>query len=71
MTDLLVLHFAPQVSKSYQLFSGTSKNCVTFTRLPEKLRKIGNFDGILNRRKRRTGTCQNPEGYGDLRNIHR
>jgi hypothetical protein len=47
-TDLLVLHFAAQVSKSYQFFSGTSKNCVTFTGLPEKLRKIENFEGPLN-----------------------
>lgn len=48
MADLLVLHFAPQVSKSYQFFSGTSKNCVLSTRLPEKLRKIESFEGTLN-----------------------
>ena len=48
MTDLLALHFASQVSNSYQFFSGTSKNCVTFTRLPEKVRKIENLEGTLN-----------------------
>ena len=48
MTDLLVLQFAPQVSKSYQFSAERVKNCVTFTRLPEKLRKIENFEGTLN-----------------------
>ena len=48
MTDFLVIHFAPQVSKSYQFSAERVKNCVTFTRLPEKVRKIENLEGTLN-----------------------